>query len=163
MKKVISNIFTAFIVLLSVVLLTVGLIPVFTSYEGYYVSTDSMTPVINVGDLVFTKKVEFEDIEVGDVLTFTRNGSKKFFSHRVVEINAREKSFRTKGDYNNVRDPGYTSFESVVGRVENKLPLLGFVPLALSTGWGKAALVLIYVLYIAVEVENIASKKRKKG
>ncbi|MBQ2828144.1 MAG: signal peptidase I [Clostridia bacterium] len=162
-KKVISNIFTTVIILLSVVLLTVGLIPVFTSYDGYYVSTDSMEPAMNVGDLVFAKEVSFEDIKVGDVLAFTKEGSEKWFSHRVIDINTEEKSFRTKGDHNNVEDPYFTSFDAVVGRVEKRVPLLGFIPLTLSYTWGKIALVLIYVFYIAYEVENAASKKRKKG
>ncbi len=118
---------------------------------------------MNVGDLVFTREVKFEDVEVGDVLTFTKEGSKKWFSHRVVKINTEEKSFRTKGDHNNVIDPGYTSFDAVVGRVEKKVPLVGFLPLALSYTWGKVVLILIYVLYIAYEVESAASKKRKKG
>ena len=162
-KKAISNIFTVFIFLLSVVLLTIGLIPVFSDYEGYYVSTDSMVPAMNVGDLVFTREVQFEDVKVGDVLTFTKEGSQKWFSHRVVKIDAEEKAFRTKGDHNNIVDPGYTYFDAVVGRVEKKVPLIGFVPLVLSYTWGKIALVIIYILYIAVEVENAASAKRKKG
>lgn len=162
-KKIISNIFTTFIYLLSVVLLTIGLIPVFSDYEGYYVASDSMTPAMKVGDLVFTKEVQFEDVEVGDVLTFTKEGSKKWFSHRVVKIDTENKAFRTKGDHNNVIDPGYTSFDAVVGRVEKKMPFVGFFPLALSYTWGKVVLVLAYVLYIAVEIENAASKKRKKG
>lgn len=162
-KKVISDIFTTVIILLSVVLLTVGLIPVFTSYDGYYVSSDSMVPALNVGDLVFTKEVSFEDVEVGDVLTFTKESNERWFSHRVTEINTEERSFRTKGDNNNVEDPYSTSFDSVVGRVEKKVPLLGFVPLALSYTWGKIALALIYIFYVAYEVENTASKKRKKG
>ena len=135
----------------------------FSDYEGYYVSTDSMVPAMNVGDLVFTKEVQFEDVEVGDVLTFTKEGSRKWFSHRVVKIDVEEKAFRTKGDHNNVVDPGYTYFDSVVGMVEKKVPLIGFVSIALSYTWGKVVLVIIYVLYIAVEVENTASKKRKKG
>lgn len=161
-KQIISNIFTGFIVCISVVLITVGMIPKLLSYEGYYASSDSMSPAINKGDLVFTKEVTFEEIQVNDVLTFTVEGSQKWYSHRVIEINAEEKSFRTKGDHNNVPDPGRMSFDAVVGRVEKKLPLIGFVPMALSTVWGKVAVTLIYVLYIAVEVENTASKKRKK-
>lgn len=162
-KKTISNIFTTVIILLSLVLLTIGLLPKVTSYDGYYVTSDSMYPAIRKGDLVFTKEVAFEDVEVGDVLTFTREGSEKWFSHRVVRIKESEKSFRTKGDNNNVEDPGYTPYDAVVGRVEKKMPLIGFLPMMLATTWGKVVLVLVYVLYIAVEVENAASKKRKKG
>ncbi len=161
-KQIISNIFTGIIVCISVVLITVGMIPKLSSYEGYYVSSDSMSPAINKGDLVFTKEVSFEEIQVNDVLTFTVEGSNKWYSHRVIEINTEEKSFRTKGDHNNVADPGRMSFDSVVGRVEKKIPFIGFVPLALSTTVGKVVLAVICVLYIAVEVENTASKKRKK-
>lgn len=161
-KQIISNIFAGIIVCVSVVLITVGMIPKFSSYDGYYVSSDSMSPAINKGDLVFTKEVSFEEIQVDDVLTFTVEGSHKWYSHRVIEINIEEKSFRTKGDHNNVPDPGRMSFDSVVGRVEKKIPFIGFVPLALSTTVGKVVLVVIYVLYIAVEVENTASKKCKK-
>ncbi|MBQ7956467.1 MAG: signal peptidase I [Clostridia bacterium] len=162
-KKTISNILTTVIILLSLVLLTIGLLPKVTSYDGYYVTSDSMYPAIKKGDLVFTKEVAFEDIEVGDVLTFTREGSEKWFSHRVVRIKESEKSFRTKGDNNNVEDPGYTPYDAVVGRVEKKMPLIGFLPMMLATTWGKVVLASVYVLYIAVEVENAASKKRKKG
>ncbi len=158
-KKIILDIFTSFIILLSLFLLTIGLLPKFTSYDAYYVISDSMTPAIKKGDLVFTKEVEFEEVEVDDVLTFTKDGSGRWFSHRVVKINEAGKSFRTKGDNNNAEDPGYTSFENVVGRVEKKMPLVGFVPMALSTVWGKIILVVIYAVYIAFEIENVRHKK----
>lgn len=162
-KKTASKILTVFIILLSLFSITVSLAPKLSGYNGYYVISDSMSPAINKGDLVFTKEVDFEDIEVGDVLTFTREGSEKWFSHRVVKIKDSEKSFRTKGDNNNVEDPGYTSYDAVVGRVEKKIPLIGFLPMMLATTWGKVVIALVYVLYIAVEVEIAASKKRKKG
>ena len=162
-KKTISNIFTTFIILLSLVLITIGILPHVTEYDGYYVTSDSMYPAIKKGDLVFTKEVSFEEIEEGDVLTFTKEGSEKWFSHRVVKINDVKKSFRTKGDNNNAEDPGYTSFDNVVGRVDKKMPLVGFFPMFLDSIWGKVILFVIYVVYIAFEVENVASKKRKKG
>jgi len=158
-KKIITDIFTSFIILLSLLVLTIGLLPKFTSYDAYYVISDSMKPAIKKGDLVFTKEVKFEEVEVDDVLTFTKDGSERWFSHRVVKIKETEKSFRTKGDNNNAEDPGYTSFDNVVGRAEKKLPLVGFIPMALSTVWGKVILVIIYAVYIAVEIENFRHKK----
>lgn len=158
-KKRILDIFTSLIILLSLFVLTIGLLPKLTSYDAYYVISDSMYPAIKKGDLVFTKEVKFEEIEVDDVLTFTKDGSGRWFSHRVVKINEAKQSFRTKGDNNNVEDPGYTSFDNVVGRVEKKFPLVGFLPMALSTTWGKIILVVIYAVYIAVEIENFRHKK----
>ncbi len=161
-KKIASNIFTTFIILLSLVLITIGLLPHVTEYEGYYVISDSMSPAIKKGDLVFTKEVSFEEIEEGDVLTFTREGSEKWFSHRVVKINNVEKSFRTKGDHNDVEDPGYTSYDAVVGRVEKKIPVVGYFSFMLSTLWGKIILAIVYVLYIAFEIDNATLKKSRK-
>ena len=162
-KKIISDVFTTIIILVSFVILTVGMLPKITSYDGYYVTSDSMSPAINKGDIVFVKEVAFEEIEVSDVLTFKREGSEKWFSHRVVKIDKAEKSFKTKGDNNTVEDPIYTSYDEVVGRVEKKFPLIGYVPMFLAKAWGKAILVIIYILYIAFEIEYVASKKRKKG
>lgn len=162
-KKIILDIFTSFIILLSLFILTIGLLPKVTSYDAYYVTSDSMKPTIKKGDLIFTKEVKFEEVEVGDVLTFTKEGSEKWFSHRVVKIDEIGKSFKTKGDNNEVEDPIYTSYDAVVGRVDKKFPLVGFVPMFLATVWGKGLLVIVYVLYISFEIENVASKKRKKG
>ncbi len=165
MKKVkqkVINIFTYFIMIFSLSLILIGVVPRLLGYGGYYVSSESMSPAIKKGSLVFVKTVDFEDIEVGDVLTFTREGSEKWFSHRVIDIDFKEKSFKTKGDHNSVSDPGYISYSSVVGRVEKQIPLVGFISLALSTTVGKVVLVLVYVLYIAVEIENYSAKKSKK-
>ncbi|MBE6755410.1 MAG: signal peptidase I [Ruminococcaceae bacterium] len=161
-KKIASKILTVFIILLSLFLITVSLAPKMSGYNGYYVISDSMSPAINKGDLVFTKEVEFADVEVGDVLTFKKKGNDRWFSHRVVKINTEEKSFRTKGDHNNVEDPGYTSYDVVVGRVEKKVPFIGYFPFMLSTLWGKISLVAIYVFYFAFEIDNATLKKLRK-
>ncbi len=161
-KKTVSKILTAFIILLSLFLITVSFAPKLSGYNGYYVISDSMSPAINKGDLVFTKEVNFEDIEVGDVLTFQKEGNERWFSHRVVKINTEEKSFRTKGDHNNVEDPGYTPYSAVIGRVEKKLPFIGYFPFMLSTLWGKIVLAAVYVFYIAFEIDNATLKKLRK-
>lgn len=165
MKKVkqkVSSVFTYFIMIFSLLLVLLGVVPRLFGYSGYYVSSESMSPNIKKGALVFVREVDFEEIEIGDVLTFTREGSEKWFSHRVTEIDFEEKTFKTKGDNNSVSDPGYISYSSVVGRVEKQLPLIGFIPLFLSTTAGKTFLILAYVLYIAVEIENYSTKKSRK-
>ncbi len=162
MKKLISNIFSCVVILLALVLLAVGIVPRLAGYEGYYVATDSMTPAIKVGSLVFVKEVEFEDVKVGDVLTFTKEGSEKWFTHRVIGVNEYTKAFRTKGDNNNIEDPAETPYKAVVGRVEWHVPIVGYLSMALDATWGKIVFFAICVLYAAIEVENIASKNRKK-
>lgn len=162
MKKTISNIFTVFVIAIAVILLTVGIVPRVMGYSGYYVTSDSMYPSIKKGSLLLVKDVKFEDIKKDDVLTFTKEGSEKWFSHRVVEVNTYDKSFKTKGDNNNIADPGYTPYTAVVGKVYHQIPLVGYISMALATTWGKVALLAVCVFYAAIEVENVASKKRKK-
>lgn len=161
-KKTVSKILTVFIILLSLFLITVSFAPKIAGYNGYYVISDSMSPAINKGDLVFTKEVNFEDIEVGDVLTFQKEGNERWFSHRVVKIDTEEKSFRTKGDHNNVEDPEYTPYSAVIGRVEKSLPFIGYFPFILSTLWGKIILAAVYIFYIAFEIDNATLKKLRK-
>ncbi len=162
LKKTISNIFTVLVVAIATLLLLIGVVPRTMGYGGYYVSSDSMYPSIKKGSLIFVKEVAFEDIKEKDVLTFTKEGSEKWFSHRVVEIDTENRAFKTKGDNNNIEDPGYTPYTAVVGKVCFQVPLVGFISMVLSATWGKVVLLVICVLYAAIEVENIASKKRKK-
>ncbi len=162
MKKTISNIFTALVIAIAVMLLFIGVVPRVMGYDGYYVSSDSMYPSIKKGSLIFVKDIAFEDIKVKDVLTFTEEGSEKWFSHRVVEIDTENRAFKTKGDNNNIIDSGSTPYTAVVGKVHYQVPLVGFISMALSTVWGKIVLLVICIFYAAIEVENVASKKRKK-
>lgn len=39
-------------------------------YNGYFVLSDSMEPEINVNDLIFSKNVPENELEVGDIITF---------------------------------------------------------------------------------------------
>ncbi len=76
------------------------------------VTSHSMWPVLNRGDLIFIKAVEPEDIEVGQVIVF-RHGD-GLSVHRVV--NKGEWLITTKGDANlNTDNPIY--YKDVVGRV----------------------------------------------
>lgn len=71
----------------------------FFGYSLHVVVTDSMTPEINVGDLVVAKKTDKADIQVGDDIVFVSSDPRlkgNTLVHRVVAVNT-DGSFSTSG------------------------------------------------------------------
>ena len=63
-----------------------------------------MTPTYPVNSLVIVREVEPQMIEVGDVITFVANEDGMLVTHRVISVDPSDKTFRTRGDANNVDD-----------------------------------------------------------
>lgn len=97
-----------------------GLLP----WEPTAIVTGSMTPEIQVGDMVIVSKLNVE-IQVGDVIQFSRDG--EYIVHRVVEITEVDghEAYLTQGDANNARDSGSVAPEDVVGEVIAVVPSVG--------------------------------------
>ena len=105
------------------------------------VSSQSMWPTLNKGDLIFLRGVDNpEDLEVGDIIAFQHE--KGITVHRVLEIDG--DIITTQGDANSVADEPIR-FDMVVGRVLTmggrliKVPQVGsiaglFGPLATHAG-----------------------------
>lgn len=90
------------------------------------VSGLSMKPALELGDLVVTREVDPEMIEVGDIIQFRRGGD--YILHRVVEVEAtkNEVFFVTRGDANNVNDDPVLE-AAIVGKVILVIPKLGWL------------------------------------
>ncbi|MGC9071172.1 MAG: signal peptidase I [Acidilobus sp.] len=79
----------------------------------------SMLPTLQSGDLVFVVKVPPSDIRVGDVIVYRFTGNfygiplnNVLIIHRVIDIYYHNGTlcFVTKGDNNQLPDPGYPSY-----------------------------------------------------
>ena len=55
---------------------------IFSGAKGYSVITDSMSPSINKGDVVFVKKADFSSLNEGDVVTVRFADGSGYFTHR---------------------------------------------------------------------------------
>ena len=116
------------LLLLVVILLNVS----FLGFQSVTVVTGSMAPAINEGDIVITKVVPLEELQVGDVIKYHRNGIN--IIHRIIANKGGEDGilFTTKGDANNAVDrPGATSQE-IEGKVIGRIPKLGSLTLWLK-------------------------------
>jgi signal peptidase len=110
-------------------LTAIGLIWLNTGLFGIQpslISGPSMRPTLLPGDIVITRAVPSEAIQIGDVIRFRQGGID--IVHRVVDIqrNGGTVGFITKGDYNNTTDP-FVPAGDVKGKVIFSIPKIGWV------------------------------------
>ena len=141
-------------------------------YNAYVVETGSMIPEILVKDVVLTKKIDTEDIKVGDVITFLSSDPRLpdiTITHRVVDIYTDpvtgDIEYQTKGDNNNTADATLTPSYNVLGKVILKLPKLGYLQdfLVDMSGWIYVILLpcLAIVSYDIMKLFKLVGKKTK--
>ncbi len=121
--NIVSTILVVLVVLCAVFLMGSRLM----GYQVFNVISGSMAPHYNVGDLIYVKSVDMDSIQVGDPITFVLNEDLVVATHRVVEIDAENKHFYTKGDANETMDASPVHFNNVIGVPKFSIPLLGYV------------------------------------
>lgn len=134
-KKVFKN-----IILIPIVIATcifVLLISGVLKYKLIAIGSNSMNPVYERGDAVIYQKRKSEDVIVGEILAFYRNGV--VITHRVVSIKYNEGKyfFKTKGDNNKNIDQFTTDDTKVLGVVKYKIKYLGYPSIWLSESFKK--------------------------
>lgn len=126
----------------------------------YTIVSPSMTPVINVYDVVVNVKVtDPTDIQVGDIITYksvAANSEGMTITHRVVEISRLPDGtyeFMTQGDNNSEPDSLYVTFDNVIGREVLIIPFIGKIQLLIANQKGWLFLLLIPIsIYLVIEV-----------
>jgi len=161
--KTAANILAALILLLAILLAGVRLI----GYTPYVVLSGSMEPAYPTGSLIYVRKTAPEAVQVGDPITFVMPGGMTA-THRVVEIDAVNKTFTTKGDANDTADGSPVPFENLIGKPALCLPYLGYVSAFLSRppgmylGWTSLAVVLILMFLPEILSSNAGRKSGTK-
>jgi signal peptidase len=133
----------------------------------FAVLSGSMEPTYHVGSIIYVQKTAPENIKVGDPISFVLNEDLQVATHRVVEIDAVNQRFYTKGDANNAPDAVPVHFKNLLGKPLFTIPRLGYVSSFLSTTKGMilagtAALVLLILVFVP-DMLNAADKADKKS
>lgn len=121
--------------------------------ESYVVLSDSMSPSIKAGAVVFVNDVPTDQIGRGDVITYQRGSvDDPTTTHRVVEVTDRDGTtqFVTEGDANEDPDPSPVPAGAVVGTVAFHVPLMGYVVAFANTQLGLLTLVIVPALLLVV-------------
>lgn len=123
------------IIVIGVVLIWFAVKVVFNVDNPFYVvSSGSMIPVLNVGDILIVKDGNtFDSLKIGDIVVFNRpEGGDRVIVHRIIDMGDRfgEKIIVTKGDANEGIIPG-TDFpireKDYIGTVAYVIPKIGLI------------------------------------
>lgn len=116
------------------------------------VLTDSMRPKIDSGDLIICQKIDPEDVNKRNIISFidpAGNGT-SIVTHRVIDIFEEngELFFVTKGDYNNDQDKEPVPAKNLVGIYKTKLPGLGHVAMFMQSTTGLIICVILPIILL---------------
>jgi signal peptidase len=159
------------IIVIGVVLIWFAVKVVFNVDNPFYVvSSGSMIPVLNVGDILIVKDGNtFNSLKVGDIIVFNRpQGGDRVIVHRIIEITDRfgEKVIVTKGDANDGIIPG-TDFpileKDYIGSVAYTVPKVGLVLKYLNPPVNYIIIVGIIGILIYTNMRKKNEEKEGKG
>jgi signal peptidase len=124
------------------------------------VSSGSMIPTLNVGDIIVVRGVDPNTVTVGTIIIFhSPYDYPTPIVHRVIAIDNQDGMlfFETKGDNNGVADGWRVPAANIIGVYIMKIPYIGLLSLELRGPLGWILIVLLVMLIIAMEYEE--SKK----
>ena len=120
------------VLLLAVILLNFG----FMGFKSMVVISGSMSPAVNVGDLVISRAAPIDDMHVGDIVKYRRGG--RDIVHRIIGVETvdGEIVLATRGDANNVADKQGLYSAEVLGKMVFRIPWGGWPTIWLSQSGG---------------------------
>lgn len=135
-RRVLRNILAIVVALIGVFVLVMLL----SGAKGFAVQSDSMAPRIVRGDVVFVRRIAFEDLAVGDIISARFPDDSGVFTHRITAIDTDKRQVQTRGDHTLSDDPAPTDESNIIGKLWFSLPYVGFLSFSLGNH------TLIYIL-----------------
>ena len=133
-------------------------------YNAFIIVSESMEPNIKVGDIILEKKVNEEELNKEDIITYKQDG--KNITHRIVNIEVIDNItvYTTKGDNNKIEDEKKILYADIRGKVVAKISFIGMF--RLNDMLQKIVLItLVICIIIYIEIRKIDTnriKRRKK-
>ena len=173
MTKTMKSLWNALTTLLVtvVVLLAVALVGVrLVGLQPYMVLSGSMEPTYHVGSLVYVKKVDYKQLQVGDPITYMISQD-TVVTHRIIEVLVDEEDpntlrYFTKGDANDAPDGTSVHYKNIIGKPVFSLPYLGYVSNYIQHPPGMylaiaAGAILMLLVFLPDLFEEDGDKKKK--
>lgn len=130
-------------------------LPMSLGFAFLNIETGSMSPTIEIDDVVIIHKTDKEDYQVGDIVAFWMNEEDSIPTvHRIIKIDG-DKVY-TKGDYvKNTEDPEHT-FDDLIGKEVVTIPQLGKVVDFIRKPVGIVTILIIG--FLIIEIPSIISR-----
>jgi len=129
-------------------------------YKAFIITSESMKPTINIGDIIITKKCSENDLNVDDIIAFIKN-NEITNTHRIIKITEEDgkKFFVTKGDNNIVQDEKKISSNEIQGKVILTIPKLGKMIEFMEK---KIVILVILLIILIILFFNIINNEKKE-
>ncbi|MGN0489631.1 MAG: signal peptidase I [Ruminococcus sp.] len=153
-----------FVVLVVVMIMTVtmrinGETPSIFGYSVFRVSSGSMEPELQIGDVILMRECEPMELKIGDIVTYKGvygEMAGKAVTHRVVKEpfkNGDDYYIQTKGDASQVKDYD-VNIKNVMGKLEMKLPFLSWLYGIFVTPFGLLIIIALIIAAFFNEIIN---------
>lgn len=154
------------VVLLGIVLVLIvatrinGETPTVFGYTIFRVTTGSMEPELNVGDVILDKAVDEDEIKVGDIISYDGSGSLSgmVITHKVIKAPYKDENgntmLQTKGVANNTAD-NPISITQVKAKYVTKIPLIDDLYSLFLSPWGLVIFLLLIIVIFLDELINV--------
>ena len=164
----ISGILVTVVVLLAIALVGVRVV----GLQPYVVLSGSMEPTYHVGSLIYVKAVDYQELTVGDPITYMVSQD-TVVTHRIIEVLVDEEDpetirYFTQGDANDVPDGSSVHYKNIIGKPVFSIPYLGYVsnyiqnPPGTYVSIAAGALLILLVFLPDIFAEDESSKKKEK-
>lgn len=127
-------------------------------YSIYTIASGSMTPTLNVYDVIINTKVDnINDVKIRDVITFVSTwdiNSGMTVTHRVIgikKLDNGETCLITRGDYNTGEDPSCVKKENLIGVTRAVIPKLGRIQAFLANQASWLLIIVLPLLYMLIK------------
>ena len=158
--KLSSVLYRVLMIVTALAVLFVGF-NVISRAKAFAVVTDSMTPTLKKGDVVFVRAASFESLQENDVVTVAFPDGSGYFTHRILAIDRAAGVIQTKGDANAQEDPHPSAAELIVGKVWYSVPLLGYLSILTgSMDLIKISSILAVVAIVIITAATLIQKSR---
>lgn len=158
-------VFEVIIIIFLVVSKVQGTPPTLFGHQMYFIRTGSMSPYLEPGDIIISKKYDGGELiagKDGDVVTYYGdvNGTTQFITHRVIKVNG--DNVITQGDDNNVADSPITKNE-IEAVMVYKTVVIDKIYKVISTTWGFWLLIFTPIaLLIVAEIVSLVKELKKE-
>ena len=159
-------IFEVIVILFLVVSKVQGTPPTLFGHQMYFIRTGSMSPYLEPGDVIISKKYDGGELVAGkdgDVVTYygEMNGAVELITHRVIKVDGDK--IITQGDFNNVADSPITK-DDIEAVMVHKTVIIDKVYKIISTTWGFWLFIFtpIASLIVAEIVSLVKELKKEK-
>lgn len=151
MKKIGNFVSTLIVIVLAGLLIAVLVSKLVYGVEMKAVLTSSMEPELPVGSLLIINPADYDEIAVGDDITFVRDENLTLVTHRVIEKDDKTQYITTQGIANNTPDKP-TSYQNVVGKVIYNIPYVGYFVIWTSSLKGKIICGIIIIALVCISL-----------